>query len=125
MRAVLAAALLILATAASAHAQSASARMSASVSVVVPVSVTPTPVAVSASAAGVDVTRPLAVGGSAPWVLEVVEGDAHDPTRRLSLAPRTLLAGNATAAAPVTVRLPNRPPSAGPRPVTYVIAMIN
>jgi hypothetical protein len=128
VRAVLAAVVLVLSMAAPARAQTAAARMTASVSVVAPVSVNAAPVAVSESAAGVDVTRPLAVGGSVPWVLEVVEGDSYDPdARRLTAAPRTRRAdgGQEADASPVTIRLPERAASEGPRPVTYVVATVN
>ena len=130
MRAVVAAVLLVLAAAVPAHAQQTVARMSASASVVMPVSVAAAEVAVSTAAGGVDVTRPLAVGGSVPWVLEVVEGASYDANaRRLTRAGRTRAAAAAPAGRPsaeqaVTVRLPDAPP-AGPRPVTYVVATIN
>jgi hypothetical protein len=129
VRAVFAAVVLLLAIAAPARAQAAHARMTASASVVAPVSVSAAAVAVSQSAAGVDVTRPLAVGGSVPWVLEVVEGASYDrAARRLTVAPRTRRAtadDDPATASPVTIRLPQRAADAGPRPVTYVVAVVN
>jgi hypothetical protein len=130
VKAVLAAVLVTLAAAVPSQAQQTVARMSASASVVMPVSVAAAQVAVSRSAGGVDVTRPLAVGGSVPWVLEVVEGASYDASaRRLTRAGRPRAeaaapAGTQPAAQPVTVRLTDAPP-AGPRPVTYVVATIN
>jgi hypothetical protein len=127
----LAAVLLTLAAAVPARAQQTVARMSASASVVMPVSVAAAEVAVSKAAGGVDVTRPLAVGGSVPWVLEVVEGASYDAgARRLTRAGRPRAEAAAPAAGqpaehqPVTVRLPDAS-AAGPRPVTYVVATIN
>jgi hypothetical protein len=128
VRAVLAAAFLAIAVAVPAGAQQTTARMSVSASVVMPVSVGAEPVAVSRSAGGVDVTRPLAVGGSVPWVLEVVEGAWDDAAaRRLTRAGRARRedAAQTPADRPVTVRLSDGSPSAGPRPVTFVVATIN
>jgi hypothetical protein len=126
VRAVLAAAILAIAAALPAQAQQTTARMTASASVVMPVSVGAGAVAVSETAGGVDVTRPLAVGGSVPWVLEVVEGASTDAdARRLTRAGRPRAGeGARPAGQPVTVRLPDGA-SAGPRPVTYVVATIN
>jgi hypothetical protein len=130
VRAAFTAVVLLLAIAAPARAQTAQARMTASASVVAPVSVNAAAVAVSQSAAGVDVTRPLDVGGPVAWVLEVVEGASYDrAARRLTAAPRARRAaadaGQNAAGNPVTIRLSARPADAGPRPVTYVVAMVN
>lgn len=89
--------------------------------------------AVEVSAAGngsVNVTRPLAVGGDVPWVLEVVEGASTDAgARRLTRAGfvRPKSAESAATEQPVTVRLPDAKPAdaAAPRPVTYVVATVN
>jgi voltage-gated potassium channel Kch len=129
VRAVLAAIAIAIAIAAAApaRAQPAAARVTASASVVMPVSVGAGAVSVREAAGGVDVTRPLAVGGSVPWVLEVVEGAPTDAdARRLTRAG--FVRGDASAGRhsgePVTLRLDGAPP-AGPRPVTYVVATIN
>jgi hypothetical protein len=133
VRAVLAAIVLSIAAAVPAQAQQQStARVSASASVVMPVSVGASAVSVSETAGGVDVTRPLAVGGSVPWVLEVVEGASTDTNaRRLTRDGRVFRApaGQTKTEQPVTVRVPSQPatpaPAGAPRPVTYVVATIN
>lgn len=125
MKAALAALILLITAAAPARAQSAIARMNASATVVAPVSVGASAVEVSAARdGGVDVTRPLAVAGGVPWVLEVVEGASYDrAARRLSLPPAR--PARTEPARPVTFRLEDRPASDAPRPVTYVVATIN
>jgi hypothetical protein len=133
VRILISAAILVLCVAAPARAQSAQARVTASATVVAPVSVGAGAVELSAAGnGGVDVTRPLAVAGDVPWVLEVVEGASYDrAARRLSIPPRPRGRSDARPAAssadarPVTFRLANRPASPEPRPVTYVVATIN
>jgi hypothetical protein len=132
VRALISAAILVLCIAAPARAQTAHARMTASATVVAPVTVGASAVELSAAGnGGVDVTRPLAVGGDVPWVLEVVEGASYDRTaRRLQIPPRpprraAAPAATASEAKPVTFRMADRSASEGPRPVTYVVATIN
>jgi hypothetical protein len=127
MRACALAAVLLLIALTPARAQGAAGRVTASATVVEPISLrVGRSTAAAAHGGAIDVTTPLAVGGSAAHVVRVVAGASS------ILAPQRTPAAASTASgdgkpesAAWSVRLP--PPSRGDaeRAVTYVVATIN
>jgi hypothetical protein len=109
----------------SAPAQQVRAQMTASVTIVEAISVTAGATAVTQASGGtLDVTTPLSISGSAPRVVQVVDGERPRP-----IATQLCESRGPVEIVPCSIRsrLPAEPPrpADATRPVTYLVATIN
>lgn len=127
MRACTLAAILLLMTLAPARAQSAAGRVTASATVVEPISLqVGRSTAAAARGGAIDVTTPLAVGGSAAHVVRVVEGASSIlAPQRTPAAVKTASGDAKPDGAAWSVRIPAPSRGDAERAVTYVVATIN
>ena len=127
-RILLAAIALTMAAAAPAAAQAARATVTASATVVEPISLAAGPSTVAASRHAIDVTTPVAVGGRAAHVVQVLR--AGDGQTRLQAAVHphgggTAANGATTSAYDVRLRLSPEVASGAAAAVTYVVSTVN
>lgn len=119
MKAALALCLLALFAARPASAQQSRAQVAASVTIVEAIGVTAGATAVTQANGGtLDVTTPLSIRGSAPRVVQVVDGERARP---VSAQLRTACS---SASCDVRARIP-APAQSAPKILTYLVATVN
>lgn len=127
MKAALALCILALFAARPADAQQTRGQVSASVTIVEAIGVTAGATAVTqANGGALDITTPLSIRGSAPRVVQVVDGERARPLSaqlRPSCPPAEGQAGAKACA--VRSRLSSSDAAAGAKVLTYMVATVN
>jgi hypothetical protein len=122
MKAALALCILALFAARPAAAQQSRAQVAASVTIVEAIGVTAGATAVTQANGGtLDVTTPLSIRGSAPRVVQVVDGERARP---VSTQLRSACLQGTAGSCDVRARIP-APTQADPTILTYVVATVN
>jgi hypothetical protein len=122
MKAALALCLLALFAARPAAAQQSRAQVSASVTIVEAIGVTAGATAITQASGGtLDVTTPLSIRGSAPRVVQVVDGERARP---VSAQLHSACSPGTAESCDVRARIP-APAQADPKILTYLVATVN